>query len=128
MNGLAQIGQVAERTGLSVRTIRYYEEVGLAVPSERSSGGFRLYSESDIARLELIRQMKPLDLSLAEMAEIITSMEQPGISGAELEHHRALIVERCATLRRQLKAADALVEAITAAIGQQPNRQPVKLH
>ena len=45
-----QIGEVAERTGLSLRTIRYYEEVGLAVPSARSQGGFRLYTEPDVGR------------------------------------------------------------------------------
>lgn len=42
-----QIGEVAERIGLSLRTIRYYEEVGLVVPSVRSQGGFRLYTEPE---------------------------------------------------------------------------------
>ncbi len=59
-----QIGEVAERTGLSLRTIRYYGEVGLVVPSARSKGGFRLYTESDVARLLLIKQMKPLGVQL----------------------------------------------------------------
>ena len=44
----AQIGEVAERTGLSLRTIRYYEEVGLLSPSGRTAGGFRLYADSDV--------------------------------------------------------------------------------
>ena len=52
--GLLQIGQVAERTGLSLRTIRFYEENGLVVPTARSEGGFRLYSDDDVARLEVI--------------------------------------------------------------------------
>ena len=45
--GLLQIGQVAERTGLSLRTIRFYEENGLVIPTARSEGGFRLYSENE---------------------------------------------------------------------------------
>jgi DNA-binding transcriptional MerR regulator len=44
-----QIGEVARRTRLSIRTIRHWEEMGLVTPSARSSGGFRLYSEEDVA-------------------------------------------------------------------------------
>ncbi|SDJ14694.1 MerR HTH family regulatory protein [Lentzea albidocapillata subsp. violacea] len=54
-----QIGE-AERIGLSLRTIRYYEEVGLVVPSARSQGGFRPYTEPDVQRLGVIMRMKPL--------------------------------------------------------------------
>ena len=51
-----QIGEAAERVGLSIRTIRHYEEVGLIVPSARSGGGFRLYTEPDLARLAWSRR------------------------------------------------------------------------
>jgi MerR family copper efflux transcriptional regulator len=66
-----QIGEVAARTSLSLRTIRYYEEVGLAPPSARTTGGFRLYTEGDVQRLELIKQMKPLDFSLEQMRDLL---------------------------------------------------------
>jgi DNA-binding transcriptional MerR regulator len=46
---MMQIGEAAERVGLSLRTIRHWDEVGLVVPSARSNGGFRLYTEADIA-------------------------------------------------------------------------------
>ncbi|MGY1707702.1 MerR family transcriptional regulator [Geodermatophilus sp. SYSU D00697] len=69
---LLQIGQVAERTGLSLRTIRFYEESGLVVPTARSEGGFRLYSSEDVARLEVVKRMKPLGFSLEEMRELLT--------------------------------------------------------
>ena len=59
-----QIGEVAEQVGLSLRTIRYYEEVGLVTPSSRTSGGFRLYTETEVARLRLVKRMKPLEFSL----------------------------------------------------------------
>ena len=55
-----QIGEVADQVGLSLRTIRFYEEAGLVIPSARSVGGFRLYSETDLDRLQLIKRMKPL--------------------------------------------------------------------
>jgi DNA-binding transcriptional MerR regulator len=70
--GLLQIGQVADRTGLSLRTIRFYEENGLVRPTSRTDGGFRLYSEDDVARLEVIKRMKPLGLSIEEMQELLT--------------------------------------------------------
>jgi len=66
-----QIGEVAERTKLSLRTIRHYEEVGLVPPSARSKGGFRLYAETDVQRLLLIRKMKPLGFTLEEMAGLL---------------------------------------------------------
>lgn len=68
---LVQIGEVARRTDLSIRTIRHWEEVGLVTPSARSAGGFRLYSEDDIARVRLLRYMKPLDLTLEQMRELL---------------------------------------------------------
>jgi MerR family copper efflux transcriptional regulator len=67
-----QIGQVAEQTGLSLRTIRFYEESGRVVPATRSDGGYRLYSQNEIDRLEVIKRMKPLGFSLEEMQELLT--------------------------------------------------------
>lgn len=73
---LLQIGEAAERVGLSLRTVRYWEEVGLVTPSARSIGRFRLYSEADVERLLLLKQMKPLGLTLEEMRELADLIEQ----------------------------------------------------
>lgn len=66
-----QIGELADRTEMSLRTIRHYDEVGLLTPSGRSEGGFRLYTHDDYLRLMVIRRMKPLGFSLDEMAELL---------------------------------------------------------
>ena len=66
-----QIGQVAARTELSITTVRHYDEVGLVTPSARSTGGFRLYTEADVERLLVIRRMKPLGFTLAEMRDLL---------------------------------------------------------
>jgi len=67
-----QIGEAAERTGLTQRTLRFYEEKGLLNPPTRMEGGFRLYSEDDIERIERIKQMKELlGFSLADVKEMI---------------------------------------------------------
>lgn len=70
------IGALAERTGMSLRTLRHYDETGLLEPSGRSEGGFRLYTDDDLARLLVIRRMKPLGFSLDEMADLLEVVDQ----------------------------------------------------
>ncbi|WP_329500582.1 MerR family transcriptional regulator [Kitasatospora herbaricolor] len=70
-----QIGEVATRTELSLRTIRHYEEAGLVIPSARSQGGFRLYTEADVARLMVIRRMKPLGFTLDQMRDLLEATD-----------------------------------------------------
>jgi DNA-binding transcriptional MerR regulator len=66
----ARIEQVAARTGLTKRTLRYYEEIGLLSPPTRTEGGYRLYSEADIQHLLRIKRLKDLlGFSLAEIRE-----------------------------------------------------------
>jgi DNA-binding transcriptional MerR regulator len=113
-----QIGEVAERTCLSLRTIRYYEEVGLVVPSERSQGRFRLYTEADVRRLWLIRKLKPLDLSLDQIRELLAALDRSGTGdiGADeavalrstLTAFHAIARARCALMREQLVGAEEL--------------------
>lgn len=71
-----QIGEAAERLGLTQRTLRYYEEKGLLRPPERMDGGFRLYSEEDLARLERIKELKELlGFSLADIKDMLEADE-----------------------------------------------------
>ncbi|MSQ15114.1 MAG: MerR family transcriptional regulator [Dehalococcoidia bacterium] len=71
-----QIGQAAERTGLTQRTLRFYEEKRLLNPPTRMEGGFRLYSEEDIQRIEHILQLKQnLGFSLADIREMLEAEE-----------------------------------------------------
>ncbi|TNY37843.1 MerR family transcriptional regulator [Thermomonospora catenispora] len=111
-----QIGEVSARTGLSLRTIRHYEEVGLAPPSARSQGGFRLYTEDDVARLLAIRRMKPLGFSLEEMRDLLSvldALDSPDLSAERraeltrrLAEYRARADRRCAELRDLLAEAE----------------------
>jgi len=69
-----QIGEVAERTGVTQRTLRFYEERGLVEPPERMEGGFRLYTEDDITRIEYIKRLQDLlGFTLAEIKEMVES-------------------------------------------------------
>jgi MerR family transcriptional regulator, copper efflux regulator len=71
VNKKMRIGELAQRSGLTPRTIRYYESLGLLEPSEREGKGFRYYSETELARLQKISRLKELGLSLEEIAIVI---------------------------------------------------------
>ena len=70
--GYLQIGDAAERSGLTQRTLRYYEERGLLPPPTRMEGGFRLYSSQDMERIERVKELKDLlGFSLADIKEML---------------------------------------------------------
>lgn len=115
-----QIGELAERTGLSIRTLRHYDEIGLLRPSARSEGGFRLYTAEDESRLLLIRRMKPLGYSLEQMGELLAVVDgldaDPGDAAlrARLDGIREEATTRRDGLRRQLGAADEFLAQLAA--------------
>lgn len=71
--GLIRIGQLAELSGVSVRSLRYYEELGLIKPAAHSQGGFRLYSEDELKKVDVINYLKELGLTLSEIQEIFNA-------------------------------------------------------
>ena len=117
-----QIGEVAARTELSIKTIRHYDEVGLVVPSARSAGGFRLYTADDVDRLLAIRRMKPLGFTLDEMSRLLAALDtvaSDAAGAAELESAKAHLaacharaVQACDALTRQLSYATELTEQL----------------
>ena len=108
-----QIGEVAARVGLSLRTIRHWDEVGLVVPSERSAGGFRLYNEADIERLALVKTLKPLDFSVEQMRDLLDTIDGVESDSGEDAEHTADLMRRLAMYRA---AADGRVEALRAQV------------
>ena len=120
--GLMQIGDVAGRTDLSLRTIRHYEEVGLLPETQRSAGGFRLYGEEAVARLLLIMRMKPLDFSLDEMRDLIevrdrlanprTSIQTRSSLTERLAAYQALVEDKLAALRERVDSAQAFADQL----------------
>ena len=114
------IGELAERTGLSLRTLRHYDQIGLLTPSGRTDGGFRLYTPDDESRLLLIRRMKPLGYSLEQMGELLGVIDGLATdpSDAKLQTRLAAIkeeaLERRDTLTKQLAAAEEFVNQLHA--------------
>jgi len=66
-----RIGEVARRTGLPVKTIRYYCDEGLLQPRARSESGYRLFDEENLAELTIIRSLRAIDVSIPELAKIL---------------------------------------------------------
>ena len=120
-----RIGELAERTGLSLRTIRFYEEVGVLAPAPRTKGGFRSFTDGDLQRLQLVREMKPLGFSLEEMRALLAAVD--GLAGRAAEPTRAeatqlvreyqvRVGERAALLREQAGQAQQFAEDLGALI------------
>ena len=108
---LLRIGDFARLAGTNLRTLRYYEEVGLFQPVERSQGGFRYYRETDVNRLNLIRSLQELGLSLEAIRDLLQTRED-GISREEF-------VRR---VESALSAQDALLEERIRSIEGQRSR------
>ena len=115
-----QIGEVARRTGLTQRTLRFYEEKGLLTPADRMEGGFRRYSEADIARVELIKKLQDLlGFALAEIKDMVEAEELLAQIRATRRPHRELTERRRriqqieAALRRQLDVVQPKLEQLT---------------
>lgn len=116
-----QIGEVAERVGLSLRTIRYYEEIGLVEPSGRTEGGFRLYTDADVERLRLIRALKPVGMSLETLGELLrraddlAAAEESARPGAEarLEAVRTVALDRCDHLEERIAEARSALRSLS---------------
>src|SRR5258708_23146494 len=117
-----RIEAVAQRTGLTKRTIRYYEEIGLLSPSGRSEGGFRLFSEADVARLQRIVTLRnSAGLSLADVAELLDAesvrerirerylaAEHPAQKRAMLPPSHEVLTRQLALIERKRRTLDEL--------------------
>ena len=99
-DGWLRIGEVARRTGLTVRALHHYDRLGLLVPSERSWGDHRLYTPSDLRRLLDIQHLRSLGLSLAEVQ---AALDDPGFDpNLVLDQHIDRLTEQISLQRRLL--------------------------
>lgn len=109
-----KIGELAEKTGLSIRTLHYYEELGLLSPQYRTRGDHRLYGEDDVVRLQQVLSLKQLGFPLEQIKtalenpdfspEKILAMQAERIEG-ELSGHRDLL-DRIKGMQRLMKATN----------------------
>lgn len=96
---LLTIGQLSQRTGMPVRTTRYWSDIGALPPTGRSRGGYRLYDAASVARLELIRTLRELGLGLDEVRQVLE--RETTVAAVAATHVKALDAQiRALRLRR----------------------------
>lgn len=115
MTSPLKIGEVAAQTGLTVRALHYYEEIGLLVPSQRGAGGHRLYDANDLARLQRIVSLRALGLGLDEVRVCV---DDPGLSPLDLLDRQLARVEEEIELHQQLRDRLAALAHVLRAGGE----------
>jgi len=109
------IRELSKLSGISAKAIRYYEQIGLLPPAQRLPNGYRVYNESDLARLKLVRGARQLDLSLEEIRAVLalrdrgeapcrTLLDLLAAKGREIEAR----IQGLRALQRDLEALHAL--------------------
>jgi DNA-binding transcriptional MerR regulator len=102
------IGAVAKRTGISVKTLRFYADEGIVPPSGRSESGYRLYSDTDVTRLELVRALRDAGLGLKEVRAVLardmTLADALRLRLGAVEAHIASLRQIAAALRAALRS------------------------
>lgn len=89
------IGELAEKSGINVRTIKFWEEKGLIAPYRRTEGGFRLYRPTDVALLSFIKDLQTFNYTLAEIGNILGLVgPEPGLPDADLEAYPLAELEK----------------------------------
>ncbi|GAA1983904.1 MerR family transcriptional regulator [Isoptericola halotolerans] len=101
------VGTVADLVRVSVRTLHHWDEIGLAVPSGRTSAGYRSYSPDDLGRVHRVLVYRELGLSLASIAEILDGSDTDGVE--QLRDQQRMLGERIAQMQQMASAVDALL-------------------
>ena len=113
-----KVGELARRTGVSVRTLHHYDEIGLLRPSHRTSTGHRLYGAEDVARLQQVRSLRQLGLSLDEVR---ACLDRPDHSARwVIDLHLARLREQIALQQQLYERLDGLARWLDAADGAKP--------
>jgi len=103
-----KVGELARWTGISVRTLHYYDEIGLLRPAQTTEAGYRLYTEGDVIRLQQVRSLRNLGFSLAEIKDLLA---RPEVSPGEV------LRMQIAHLKEQIALQQRLCERLEALAG-----------
>jgi DNA-binding transcriptional MerR regulator len=109
-----KIQQVAEKTNLSIYTLRYYEQAGLVTPVERAANGHRDYSQDDVKRIVFVTRLRAAGMPIANIRRYVELAQQGDATVLErlqlLEEHKACIEERIEELRQHLTLINNKIE------------------
>lgn len=103
------VSAVARLSGVTVRTLHHYDEIGLLIPSERTAAGYRRYREADLERLHQIRTYRELGFSLAEIATLLAEPRSGTLTHLRRQHR--LLLAQQERLRKLVEAIEFMMEA-----------------
>src|SRR5688572_2427300 len=112
------VGELAKLTGITVRTLHHYDEIGLVVPSQRTTAGYRLYDDADVIRLQQVLLFRELGLPLDEIAFAIA---EAGTRDELLRKHREVLVVKRSRIDAMLSALDSALGALEKGHAMQPD-------
>ena len=107
-------GELAKKCGVSVRTVQYYDERGILVPTDLTEGGRRLFSEDDVATLETICFLRDLDISIKDIAEILESDESKKVIELLLDEQEKNIQDDVKRRTEQLEKIKSIRSALSS--------------
>lgn len=103
------IGEAAKASGVSAKMIRYYEQIGLIPPAERTESGYRLYRESDVHTLRFIRRARDLGFSLEDIAELLGLWHDRSRHSSDV---KALALRHVETLESKIREMQSMADTI----------------
>lgn len=113
---LLKIGDLAKRVGVTVRTVRYYEELGLFSPAQISPGGFRLYNENDLRKLNYIKRFKNLGFPLDEILRLLSSPEDGQSKSEKISSSLKLLQKQLEQVENKMKQLETIKKDIEEAV------------
>jgi len=113
---LLKIGDFARAAETNLRTLRYYEELGLITPAQRSRGGFRYYRATDVNRVQMIRDLQDLGLHLDRIRELIAARAAGEARESFLERVRTTLEEQDRLLSERLRALEGQRSRVASAL------------
>jgi DNA-binding transcriptional MerR regulator len=111
-----RVGELAKRTGKSVRALHLYEEMGLLQPVHRSKGGFRLYAQSAVERVVWIGKLQDAGFSLHQLQELRGVVEDSSVASLAMGRVREVFAERLRQTREQILKLGQLEKELTASL------------
>jgi MerR family copper efflux transcriptional regulator len=110
-----QIGELAQRAGVNVQTVRYYERRGLMPEPDRKPSGYRVYDERDVLRLKFVLRAKSLGFTLSEIGELLDLRLDPGTTADDVRRRARAKITDTESKIRSLQEMRRVLERIVSA-------------
>lgn len=112
-----RIGDLAKKAGTTMRTIRYYEQLGLITPAARTKGGFRLYEEEELRKLRVIKNLQFLDIPLAQVKAFFDQRQRGRVASDIAPQISRMLQQQLVEMEKRIAQYQAVQRSIRETIG-----------